>query len=388
MLFNIETTSGTWQYDNLSNTLYKDGVNPFEQFKLNYPKIPDSYQVNTDLYCLYINLGLRCNFHCPYCHQREIAPIFIEASPRLVPLFLQRLALSKLKPRRIKFWGGEPFVYFKTVEQLLPALHERYSSCFSITTNGSLLTKSKCDFLADYPITVVISYDGLNTQRDYPVLENADVVESIKYGLNKGLKFVVLPINAPFTDGADLVQKQVTRLFGQAVPVAWHGLIRCNNTNVQDVVRYDSGYIEKIQTMLNREFDKHDLASKLMQRIEHIRFTIIHGIPYGSRYNQYCYHASGDALTVDLAGNILTCMNAPNKIWGNLSDLSSVNITCFLKKEKCKACPYLCTCLGNCPLVTGEAADLNCNNVRPFYEVLFKRAVESLIGSHIISIHA
>ena len=73
---------------------------------------------------LKIQLGLSCNYSCDYCSQK-----FVERPPETnkydIDSFLEKLlALEFLEEEglKIEFWGGEPFVYWKTLKPLAEAL--------------------------------------------------------------------------------------------------------------------------------------------------------------------------------------------------------------------------------------------------------------------------
>ena len=87
-----------------------------------------------------------------------------DGTPRDVQIFLNNLDTWLYSaPNRIEYWGGEPFVYWKTLKPLAEALRQRYSSdttSMLITTNGSLLTYEINEWLDKMDIEVAISHDG------------------------------------------------------------------------------------------------------------------------------------------------------------------------------------------------------------------------------------
>src|SRR6185295_15323649 len=76
--------------------------------------------------------------------------------------FIESLALwLSGAPRRIEFWGGEPFVYFAKLKKLVPALHQRFPEAeLNIVTNGSLIDEEILDFIERYDIRIAVSHDG------------------------------------------------------------------------------------------------------------------------------------------------------------------------------------------------------------------------------------
>ncbi len=71
-----------------------------------------------DIKTLKISLGLSCNYECGYCSQRFV-PHAEQTNPGDVGPFVAQLTASlTAPPARIEFWGGEPFVYWKTLKPI------------------------------------------------------------------------------------------------------------------------------------------------------------------------------------------------------------------------------------------------------------------------------
>ena len=69
---------------------------------------------------LKIQMGLSCNYSCDYCSQK-----FVERPPETsrkdIEAFMEMLDVLEFdesKGLKIEFWGGEPFVYWKTMKPL------------------------------------------------------------------------------------------------------------------------------------------------------------------------------------------------------------------------------------------------------------------------------
>ena len=70
---------------------------------------------------------------------------------------------EELKAKGVKFeyWGGEPFVYWKTFKPLAEAIIKQYPNAeHSVITNGSLLDLEKIMWLDQHSFSVGISHDG------------------------------------------------------------------------------------------------------------------------------------------------------------------------------------------------------------------------------------
>jgi hypothetical protein len=80
--------------------------------------------------------------------------------PRL-PQQSRRSQRTTASLHRIEFWGGEPFVYWKTLKPLAEGVRTLYPKArFNIITNGSLFDQEKIDWLYNLGFGVGISHDG------------------------------------------------------------------------------------------------------------------------------------------------------------------------------------------------------------------------------------
>ena len=113
-------------YDNMSSMVFDeqgtiiDFGRPAQEYK-DFPvktSVDSPAGKNKDIQVLKIQLGLSCNYECTYCNQRFV-PHADETTKDDVAPFLETLP-TWLKgdgsDLRVEFWGGEPFVYWKTLK--------------------------------------------------------------------------------------------------------------------------------------------------------------------------------------------------------------------------------------------------------------------------------
>lgn len=110
-----------------------------------------------------------CNLQCIYCYDQvnrqlnQSGSLDIDKAKMLLDLWSKNY-------KRISIWffGGEPLLHYDKLVQIvkyaeeLAHRHQDLSIGFSITTNGTLLTKSRTEFLADHGFFMLISCDGLD----------------------------------------------------------------------------------------------------------------------------------------------------------------------------------------------------------------------------------
>ena len=118
---------------------------------------------------IYIKLGTSCNLHCKYCHAEHKDFVF---NPAILPI------LKELKLKRIAFGGGEPLLYWDTIQQIVSYIGK--DTQYKIVTNGTLFTQEIVDFCNQYKFLYFISLDGIDTTRDMskPILW--DLIKQLK----------------------------------------------------------------------------------------------------------------------------------------------------------------------------------------------------------------
>jgi sulfatase maturation enzyme AslB (radical SAM superfamily) len=102
----------------------------------------------------------RCNFSCPYCRQQKgKKTLKIED----ICTFLNFLNPWLAKEVWLGFYGGEPLLAWTLLEKTVAHLQKNHKNKFhfSLTTNGSLLTKNHILFFKKNRFDLVLSYDGL-----------------------------------------------------------------------------------------------------------------------------------------------------------------------------------------------------------------------------------
>ena len=173
---NCKTHDGrkvAWVYDNTTNELWDEKNEPVDLKKDDRLKIFSKMRLGKAVFStakqkkmsdLRIQLGLKCNMHCKYCAQSiDRDDEKLVSNVRDVPKLLAALKAGGIDCNGgvIEFWGGEPFVYWKPLLVLIPALREMYpQAAFAMITNGTLLTEDKIDFCEKYGVSLTFSHDG------------------------------------------------------------------------------------------------------------------------------------------------------------------------------------------------------------------------------------
>lgn len=390
-------------YDNMTSELtYEDGssvVNgtPKEFGEANAVSVSEPGNKG-GIRVLKISLGLSCNYECTYCSQRFV-PNSAETNPGDVHGFVAQLKESLgSTPTRVEFWGGEPFVYWKTFKPLAEAIRNLYPDAeFLVITNGSLLDTEKNQWLDDLGFNVGISHDaggyhvrGLDPLDDPE--KRAAIMDLYARLKPKGR----ISINAMLHKGNQSraeVQKWHRAVFGDDVDIGEGAFID----------PYDEGGLESVFTSIGEHMAfrlqaYNDLRTGLVgnfsiasQKIKSFIDSVVQRRP-ASALGQKCGMDRPDNLAVDLKGNVLTCQNVSAKAVsnngqshkiGHLSDLHSVKLntaTHWSKRPDCVSCPVVQLCQGSCMFLEGNLWDAACDSAYSDNIPFFVSGIEALTG--------
>ena len=153
--------------------------------------------------------------HCRYCAQSDRALEKACWGPKDVPAFIAKLKAGNVNVTGvIELWGGEPFVYWKTIKNLVPQLREMYPNVrFAMITNGTLLTEDKISFCEKYSIDLTFSHDGQGYRlRGADPLDDPKMVDLWRLAFSKlrcNINCVLSPAN---TDIEQIIEHIHSRL--------------------------------------------------------------------------------------------------------------------------------------------------------------------------------
>lgn len=347
---------------------------------------------------LKISLGLSCNYECEYCSQRFVARAD-ETNPDDGAAFLAGLdEWVKTPPERIEFWGGEPFVYIKTMKPLAEALRRKYPTAgFYVTTNGSLLSTELNQWLDDLGFSVALSHDGpgQSTRGPDPLKDPEKKAAILDLWARLGPKHR-MSFNAMVhknNQSRHHIQEFFRALTGEKnVPIGEGGFVDAydeggiaNSLSHEDMADFRRYTFEEIRRGMASGF------VSISDKITGFVRTVQTGRAAGS-LGQKCGMDREDNIAVDLRGNVLTCQNvsaasvAPNgesnKI-GTVADLAGAKLktsTHWSHRSECPNCPVLHICKGSCMFLEGELWDRSCDNAFSDAIPVFAAAIEFMTG--------
>lgn len=409
-----EDEEKTFFYDNVHNILsdesgfvweYPNAVSPagtpYKSFDKDRP-LKKSRQVKH----VKIQMGLSCNYTCDYCSQKFVERPK-ETNAKDIEDFMamfNQLEFNEKEGLRIEFWGGEPFVYWKTMKPLAEAMLENFNTWtkkpeFSVITNGSLLTEDICAWLYSMGFSVAVSHDGPGQ-----FVRGPDPFEDPKK------KEIVL----------DLYQmlRPLNRM-------SFNAMMNSKNTSRKAVYDWFVDFTNDPSVTLGEgmfvdAYDEDGLESSLQTKQDHFKYRQqAFGELYGTQGNigftgvlskidnfteavlnhkkadylgQKCGMDDEHVVSFDLRGNVITCQNVSaletskngeSHQGGHITDIESVEIksaTHWSNRKECSKCPVLHICQGACMFLDGEFWTASCNNAYSDAVPLFVASLEKITG--------
>jgi uncharacterized protein len=406
----------TFYYDNEFNILKDSDGKIFEYpegNRMKHDKEPVTpFDKNTPIKkskavkLLKIQLGLSCNYSCDYCSQKfvERAP---ETNKKDIDAFLtklENLEFSEEKGLKIEFWGGEPFVYWKTMKPLAEALREKFSHwqkepVFSVITNGSILTKEICAWLYYMGFSVAISHDGPGQSVRGPdpfddPEQKKIILDFYKIMKKQGRLSFNSMMNNKNRSRKDVHDWFINLTGDPNVPLG-EGTI---------VDAYDEDGLSNSLDSYQDHFEYRKMAfNDIYSNDGNIGFGMIIGkidefttnvLSHSeSKYlGQKCGMDEIDTMAVDLRGNVMTCQNvSPLEIakngeshfGGTLDDVDGIRIksaTHWMNRADCAGCPVLHICKGSCMFLDDKYWETSCNNAYSDAVALFALSFEKMTG--------
>ena len=360
-----------------------------------------------EIQVLKIQMGLSCNYSCDYCSQKfvERAP---ETSKKDIDTFLEKLNVlefNEQKGLKVEFWGGEPFVYWKTFKPLAEALLDRFSGWkrkpqFSVITNGSILSDDIIDWLMKYNFQVSISHDGPGQSVRGP--DPFDDPEQKKRVLGFYRMMTRLKKGISFNSMLNSKNQSRKAIYDWFVEFTGDPDVRLGEGTIVDA--YDEDGITNSLTSLKEHFEFRKTAFKDIYTTQgKIGFTSILG-KIDNFSSGVLSHATSDSLgqkcgmddehvlAIDMRGNVMTCQNVSSletskngesHLGGTLDDYDAVEIkssTHWSNREECPKCPVLHLCKGACMFLDKKFWDISCANAYSDNIPLFALAFEKITG--------
>lgn len=350
---------------------------------------------------LKIQMGLKCNFRCGYCNQTA-RPDDAHGNPELARKLLAEMPSWFVPPPeneelRIEFWGGEPFVYWKTMRLLGDELRARYpQALFSVVTNGSILDEEKIDWLARNRVMVTVSHDGPGQidNRGQDPFDDPRSAAALRrlYTTLRPLGLVNYNcVLAKNNLSLAAIRSHIAERLGyrsEELPLATEELVLpYEETGMGLSLRSEAESRLFRQAFVRELSDGSALGTlNIREKLQDFFLSLAKGRP-SYALTQRCGMDREDTLAVDLHGNVLTCQNTAandgHRI-GHVDNLDRVRLDTgwhWMVREECRRCPVIQMCKGSCMRLEGEQWQQACRNSFIYNIVLLKAAVGVLVGA-------
>lgn len=330
-----------------------------------------------------IQLGLGCNFDCSYCSQKEMLKSR-EFTPKDVAPFLEKLALLELKEDvKFELWGGEPFVYWKTLKPLTERLKDVYpKSMFQVITNGSLLDHEKIDWLFDMGFSVAVSHDGPGqaVRGADPFVDKRDVfayaiqrlaplhrfsISSMLHKDNASRTAIIAHFKALFPEFEEFHLSMSEMGFIDSYNTDGNKAVSLTRTEHFELRRNLWSELRWIAATRQHCYGQdQDCAVVMTSNFQDARTPVQPG--------QKCGMFAEDRIVLDVSGNVLTCQNVSSETFshngeshkiGHVSQLDQVRLKTAIhwtQRDGCSTCPVLRLCKGSCMFLTGDDFSASC----------------------------
>lgn len=345
---------------------------------------------------LKIQLGLKCNYSCSYCLQSsEIADANITTSADTTKFLEDLSKWLTVPPKRIEFWGGEPFIYWTKLKILVPELRNMFPKVeFLIITNGSLLDDEKTQFINDYDINIGISHDGPQQKfRGPDPLKDEKIFASIKslFDSRPGkvtFNSVIHSKNYDFNVIYDWFNERFPnpQLTLEGI-ISIYDNYTLGNTGQFTKKQYQELVDNIFYELVINKFRFKSLAQKMQLFIDALRSQT-----HIATLNQRCGMDREDMIAVDLSGNVMTCQNTGSKgkhHIGTVYDYENIKLntsTHFSLREECMHCPVVQLCKGSCMYLEGDHFTQSCWNDYYYNMGVLKAALFYLTGKILVHI--
>lgn len=281
----------------------------------------------------------QCNLNCIYCyeHFKSAQMMSFETAKKCILLEVEKVKGSdQFKELEIQFMGGEPFMNFRLIKQVVEWLENNYLDipyiCFA-SSNGTLIHGNIRKWLERHRNTIFVglSYDGsVGMQSTNRGVAPIDVDWFIHTWPNQGMHMTVSKETLPNLSGGVI---ELQRKGGRCTVALAQG-VKWTETDV-------NLYRRELE-ILSDFYLEHDG----FQPVEPLMTRSFTGIDKDGHVSRSCGTGLG-MTTYDVDGTAYPChMFTPLVMGGNAQPLRDASVcdNCDLADERCKGCTFINWC--------------------------------------------
>lgn len=328
---------------------------------------------------LKIQMGLGCNYSCSYCSQSihlKNGEAFITNAEDAKKFLANLDSWLEGEPQKIEFWGGEPFVYWNTLQILVDDLGKRFpNTMLTIITNGSLLDDEKFEWVMSNGIGLAVSHDGPGQHLRGPDPLEENSIRSVWQKFVDVLSPIgQISFNTVLTkNNCDVkkIREWFVQRLGDKVITNFEGVVTIHDDTTREygnALFSDENYVVMQQSIYEMIVTGTGAKNPtILHKIRDFINSISSNRP-STALGQKCGMDKESSIAVDLQGNAMTCQNiganGRHKI-GNVSNFAEISLNTswhWSNRESCNNCPVLQICKGSCMYLEGDDFVDTCNN--------------------------
>ena len=328
---------------------------------------------------IFLMLGNQCNMNCTYCLQHPLVnePILTEIDPEIYDFLCETAYENEGHRINIKFYGGEPLLYFKNIKTVVGTLNKRncVEFVYSIITIGKAMTDEMVKFFNENNISVTLSWDGNSVMetRGYDIFVDPVHLGRLLKINNLNLSGVISARAYPkeLLESFQRISNKYYSIHGYHIGVNLDELFDTGIAN-KHLLKIDYERVTKEIKEILRTVDSYLSCKKSNSGNDCIKLFYVSSLI--DRLNDFCIKTENNwnyrtvfcsnglsKLNLDLQGNLYSCHNTSEKI-GTIKDkfykylnkvLATDNTSIYI--ENCKGCRAFALCRGGCKFVNPKA---------------------------------
>lgn len=327
---------------------------------------------------VFLMMGDACNFSCRHCVQSEYS---LAQRPVSAKVYSYLEHLANIRPDEddkivLRFWGGEPLVYFDKIKEVVAKLSTKFE--YAVISNGGLLDKEMVEFFNEYNIAFVLSNDGMHTDkiRDKNMLEDENFLQLFRQIKLKSINAVVHAYSQDYYAFWQYIDSKEVDC-----SASFEDLI-CNWNMPVDIFAYNlERYREHMRLIVNNAYANLINKAKRNREYKLIALTVHRMLNVMANYSASEIEVIDapacrqilSVMNVDLDGNVYPCHNQGAAI-GTVDDDYSELVNRYLalfnaqyENSECIECEFLDVCRGGCPFSEASAGKSACCERKKIY---------------------
>ena len=312
----------------------------------------------------------QCNLRCSYCFEKDKNPHNMSDETALAAVDFLMEESGPTKRVTILFFGGEPLLRFDLMQKVhayaTKEANKRGKTInWDMTTNGTLMTEEKAQWLAKAGVKYLLSLDGAAEDHDrYRKFANGrgsfDVVAKRlpimkRYQPWMGAKLSVTPESAPNLARS---MKQLHRMgINQFILGYAHGL----PWTIEDLRNYEQAMYEVCELYLEKKYNKEYFRMTLFEEGEPGEVEGHESFGCGAGRGRFCVDSYGDFYGCSKLATITGMHNGVLPFGNVFQGFTRIeNRLQFMHtdvgpRDKCRECEFKDVCGGGCPAVNFKA---------------------------------